>query len=166
MDFASGRYPLNETKYSMGSYYGSETDKNNSQLELSNLENAIPFTKYGFNNIRQINDEYTDDISADYDEDDDEEKLADGHSCENSIEQSSPQFVNSKPRLDSLVPHRDSYIDDKMTAADDKHNAMEETNYIVKLEKMSPDDTVGVREPKKSSSHIEKKKHGKYILNH
>ncbi|KAL4221869.1 hypothetical protein ACF0H5_020124 [Mactra antiquata] len=165
MDFTSGRYPLNENKYSIGTYYSTETEKNNTaQLELSNLENTIPFSKYGFTNLRQINDDYADDLSADFD-DEVEEKPTDVNNCDTNIEHSAAQFSNnSKPRIDAIVQPRDSYIDNKMTATDDKHSAMDDTNYIVKLEKMSPDATVGVREPVKSTGNTEKKKHGKYKL--
>ena len=75
--------------------------------------------------------------------------------------------VNSKLRPDVINnAHHDvaKFADDILkikNAADEK--LIEETNYIVKLEKMSPD--TGVKESVRSANHSEKKKSGEWIIN-
>ncbi|XP_045161615.2 forkhead box protein L2-like isoform X2 [Mercenaria mercenaria] len=155
MDFTSGRYPLNDPKFSLGGYYSTDENKH-AQCELSSLQNAVSFPKYGYNTVRQINDNFADDIAENFD--DSENKLEE-NVCDDIERNNTTYSSDSKQRIENIAPQRDTYsVEDKMTAADDKRSAMEETNYIVKLEKMSPDSSVGVRESLKVTSHSEKKK--------
>ena len=158
MDFTAGRYPLNDSKFSIGSYYNSDADKN-TQCELPNLQNSIHFPKYGYSNVRPVtSDNFADDITEDFDES--ENKLEDDV-CDDIESNSTSYSSDSKPRVENAVIQRSSFcMEDKMTAADDKRNELEETNYIVKLEKMSPDSSGGVRESLKVNRHNEKKKNG------
>lgn len=149
MDFSAGRYPLNDSKFSLGSYYSPDGDKN-----THGLSNAVPYAKYGYTSV---SDSFADDITENFDE---SEKLEE-NVCENIEKGNTGYSSNTKTRLENLAPQRDAYpVDTKMTAADDKRNAMEETNYIVKLEKMSPETSSGVRDTIKMNNHSEKKKNG------
>jgi hypothetical protein len=158
MDFTSGRYPLNDPKFSLGSYYNSDADKN-TPCELPNLQNSIHFPKYGYSTVRHVpSDNFADDIAEDFNES--ENKLED-EVCDDIESNSTHYSSDSKARVENAVPSRGTYcMDDKMTAADDKRSEMEETNYIVKLEKMSPDSSGGVRETLKVNGLSDKKKNG------
>ncbi|XP_060586301.1 forkhead box protein L2-like [Ruditapes philippinarum] len=156
MDFTSGRYPLNDPKFSLGSYYNSDAEKNTT-CELPNLQNSIHFPKYGYSTVRHVlSDNFADDIAEDFNES--ENKLED-EVCDDIESNSTHYSSDSKARVENAVPSRGTYcMNDKMTAADDKRSEMEETNYIVKLEKMSPDSSGGVRETLKVNGLSDKKK--------
>lgn len=185
MDFATGIYSLNDSKFSLGSYYNRDTDKS-TQSELSILQNVTAFSKHGFTNQRQLREDFTDDISEEFNigcnKISNDAELEDSTINRsrfipstkpqqgNSVVQSSDSSRNTgaestnhilstaKSRLNHIV-QAGEFSDDKMTAADERRSVMEETNYIVKLEKMSPDSTLGVKETAKSGSHGDKKKH-------
>nr|WBR49955.1 forkhead box L2 [Cyclina sinensis] len=152
MDFCSGRYSLNDSKFSLGSCYGPDGDKT-SQCDLPSLPQSVHYAKYGYSSI---SDSFADDIAENFDES--ENKLEE-NVCEDIETNGTGYTSESKTRLENIALERDTFdTERKMTATDDKQNAMEETNYIVKLEKMSPDTSGGVRGSVKMNSHGEKKK--------
>lgn len=136
-----------------------------------NCENSnLPFQKCGINNsssIRPFQSFHSGEISREYgnnlkknDENDENENLEDTQSL---LEGNSKRLeINSKLRSEIISQESSKFADDilKMKhVADDK--MIEETNYIVKLEKMSPD--TGVKDAGKVSSQTEKKKTGKCV---
>lgn len=163
MDFAgvSVRYAFGEqnAKFQVGDFYHVGEACENSEL---------PYTKYGVNsssairNFQSFNDT---EIAREFGNslnktniDDDKEDLEDAQGLLGSTSKSAE--ISSKLRSDVGSQETSKFVGDiiKMkNIPDDK--MIEETNYIVKLEKMSPD--TGTRNPAKISSHTEKKKSGK-----
>ena len=170
MDFAgvSVRYGLGEpnSKFGVGDFY--QVAENCDSAELS-------YPKYGINSsaaLRHFQGFSDAEISRNFgnnltkDDDSDGNEGLDNTQGIMDVTHKRPD-VNSKLRPDVINnTHHDvaKFADDILkikNAADEK--LIEETNYIVKLEKMSPD--TGVKESVRSGNHSEKKKSGEWIIN-
>ena len=139
MDFTSARYSLNEQKYSLGNYYNSESPGRVNSGEISN-NLSYSYPKYGIgNNLRH--------------------PLSFGTRFETSsnfIEKADDSFCGDS--LDSKegdLPESTKLF----METEEKRDVIEDTNYIVKLEKMSTDETVMTKDTVKAEVK-EKKKTG------
>ncbi|XP_052760962.1 forkhead box protein fkh-2-like [Mya arenaria] len=179
MDFTSARYTLSDqnSKYQVGNYFSSEQVCDNTNL---------PYPKYGINTISssthvrsfpefssniadhsfgseldKVVSEHCDDLEDDMGEPEPlvshEQKLKrlNHDILERNCEKSNN--VTNNAGLQMVTSECDKYVNENLRHTDEQSAVMEETNYIVKLEKMSPD--TGSKDTNKVTSSTEKKKH-------
>lgn len=160
MDFAgvSVRYALGEqnSKFQVGDFYpiGENGDSADLVYPKYGINNSSAIRNYqAFNNAELVR-EFGNNLNKDDDIDDNE-----GLDSAQAMLEAASKRPETNSKVRSELPDSSKIAEDilKMkSAADDKLS--EETNYIVKLEKMSPN--AGVRDTGKCSNHSEKKKQG------
>ncbi|KAH3822323.1 forkhead box protein L2-like [Dreissena polymorpha] len=163
MDFTTARYALSEPNLkfaSTGNYLPSDSGYENTHSSIFVSNSNLTYPKYGVNAPTNINvnlsrryQEYAHDLNPN--DETDLEKVAKGDSDPNEC-----QDVKHKPELTrGMLAPKGTVGDGGDRRKEHICEVVEDTNYIVKLEKMSPES--GLKETPKSANSPDKKKEAK-----